>query len=296
MMLVTVADSIRMLTRVADGILSAGGKCLTLLERFKADESTMTFKVADREPTKVPGVSKALAVTSTSLEATAHQSAPTKMLQSHRSIAGLFETSDGNRVLIECNTPMPLQVMSSTRMEVYARCFELTAFPLSDLSPKFNRHLRLCLSDGDASIGAFFRYLRAQNPSISQWTHQCDIHKTSNRVDDATKLPAWQHHIGALIAFAKSLENANAMRQYREALRLALAARLQWRRRAPKASNLKRNAFLLRLCIGGKRRQISCESRSCRCCLMATGREPMQSNMIVPGRIAASPVRLVSRR
>ena len=75
MMLVTVADSIRMLTRVADGILSAGGKCLTLLERFKADESTMTFKVADREPTKVPGVYKALAVTSTSLEATAHQSA-----------------------------------------------------------------------------------------------------------------------------------------------------------------------------------------------------------------------------
>ena len=41
------------------------------------------------------------------------------------------------------------------------------------------------------------------------------------------------------------------MRQFREAMRLALAARLEWRRRRPKAVNLKRNAFLLQMCIGG---------------------------------------------
>ena len=190
MMLVTATDSIHMLTTVADSILAAGGKCLTLLEVFKADETSMKFKVADREPTKAPGAAMASALRSSLLEATASQSALTKVLQSHRSLAALFETSDSNHVLIECAIPMPLQAMSNTRMEVYARCFEVTALPLGGLSAKFARHLRLCLSDGDPSIGAFFRNLRSQNPTVSQWSHQCDIHKLSNRIDDATSPPA----------------------------------------------------------------------------------------------------------
>ena len=252
MVLVSVRDSLRMLTRAAGEILSAGGKCVTLIEKYKSDETSLLFKVADREQTKVPGMTKALAVSSTVLEATATQSAVTKILQSHRSVAALFETSAGEPFLIEVNLALPLQVMSSTKMEVYFRCFQQTALPLQELAPMFDRQVRLCLSDGDHSVAASFRNIQAMSPSIAQLIRQCDIHNLSNRIDDAVEPPAWQHHVSALIAFAKSLGNANAMRQFREALRLVLAARLQWRQRQPRASNLKRNEFILQLCIDGR--------------------------------------------
>lgn len=251
MVLLGVSDAVHMLATVADDMIASGGKCLCLLESFKADETSLKFKVADQEQARIPGLTKALAVSSTALEAVASQSAMTKVLQSHRSVAALFESKCGQHILIERALPMPLQVMSSTKMDVYARCYMQTQLPLGELAPKFNRHVRLCLSDGDNSIGAMFR-TQAEGTGIPHLIHQCDIHKVSNRIDDATPPPrVWQYHVSSIIAFAKSLEQANSMRMFRESLRLALAARLQWKRRRPKTANVKHNMFMLRLCIGG---------------------------------------------
>ena len=61
--------------------------------------------------------------------------------------------------------------------------------------------------------------------------------------------PATQEHIRCLIAMSLSLQAGNAMRQFRESLRLVLSKRLRFRRRQPLRRNLVAHAALMDLCI-----------------------------------------------
>ena len=56
---------------------------------------------------------------------------------------------------------------------------------------------------------------------------QCHIHKVQNLAESIMAPGFWAEHISALIAFAKSLQEANRMRELREKLRLAFSDRLR---------------------------------------------------------------------
>ena len=253
-LLVHVQDCVRMMTRVGEHVRASGGTCVCIIEKYKGDETSLRYTVADREETKDPGASAALARPgAVAMEATAKQSAITKVLQSHRSIAAVFQTVDKEYFMIHASLPMPLQVMSSTKQEVYYRCFQRTSLPLAELSAMFGSHLRLCISDGDLSVAASLRAVDEVDTPL-QWHYSCDVHEVSNLISSMMEPAFWQHHISRLIHFAKSLQMANTMREFREALRLAISARLRWRRLRPRTGDMKRNAFIARLCIHGERR------------------------------------------
>ena len=144
---------------------------------------------------------------------------------------------------------MPLQVMASTKMDVYSKSYEQNSLPLTQVRTLFEHSVRLLVSDGDFAEAANFRHLAKKDQGVSQWHHTCDIHKLSNRINDSMDSPVLQAHVSGLIAMAKSLEVANAMREFREALRLAIGARLVWERRRPRDADLRRNHKAVRLCI-----------------------------------------------
>ena len=92
------------------------------------------------------------------------------------------------------------------------------------------------------------------DPMVIAWSHQCDIQKLANLMEDMVAPQDVQSDISALLAFAMSLDAGNMMREFREDLRLALSARLVWARRRPRQRDLDRNSFVVNLCIRGSGR------------------------------------------
>ena len=250
-------DGARMLANVSRDVLGAGGRCISLVEKWKGDETTLRFRVSDEESSRVPlptTASAALELRQPALSAICHPSAPSKILQSHREVLALYSTPDSDYFAIRCLFPQPLQVMGSTKQEVYYHCFRTSELPLGDLPALFQRHTRFNLSDGDSSISAFLRSVEKWDGRIAHLHQKCLIHATSNRTDDALGPSQVQSHFSSLIAFAKSLQDGNTMREFRESLRLALGARLEWTRARPRLVDAQRNSFVAKLCIPGNTR------------------------------------------
>ena len=111
-----INDMFRMLTRVASDITASGGRCISLIDKYKGDETTLKYTVSDREQTGNPGISSDVVARQgvVAKEAVAKQAALSKLLQSHRVVGAVFETADKQRFMIRASIPMPLQVMSST--------------------------------------------------------------------------------------------------------------------------------------------------------------------------------------
>lgn len=244
-------DAARMLGQVAADVSLRGGRCMVLVETYKGDETTLYFKVADTEPIQALGQGGnevAVANSAVALQATAVQSAATKVLQSHRSLAALFHTSEEGYFSIVCPLVAPLQVMASTKMDVYFKCFQQTALPLATVSSRFERHIRICTTDGDSSVQAGLRAVGSTGPA-KQLHHKCDIHKLSNALTYVTSPKPVSEEVGSLLRMALSLRAANTMRLFRESLRVVIMARLRFVRRRPRQSDLDRNIALVSMCI-----------------------------------------------
>ena len=132
--LINIRDSICMLDHMAGYYKEVGGRCICLIEKWKGDKTSLTFAVSDVEAIgiKDSDAKGQLAIPGV-LSAKAKQAAPTKILQTHREVVALFQTHAGEYICVRCYLPVPLQVMSSTKQEVYFRCFEHTQLPLTDL-------------------------------------------------------------------------------------------------------------------------------------------------------------------
>ena len=246
-------DCVRMLTRVARDLLQSGCTCIALIQKYKGDETQLKFRVSDTELTRAPVPKEfggKLAVHGISLQATSEEKTKARVLQSHREIAGLFCTDSGY-MLIRCRLPQPLQVMASCTQEVYNLCYQYNSLDLTELSQLFDHRVRLCVNDGDTTVAASMRAVASDEPGFTQLSSTCEIHYLANRMHDCMSSAAVQSQVSSMIAFASSLDAGNHMKQFREALRLALAARLMWSRRAPRAADAQRNAFLANLCIRG---------------------------------------------
>ena len=64
---------------------------MSLIEKYKSDETSLCFIVSDTEGCHAGGSGNALAVVGPSVQATCKQKARNKVLQSHRELAALFE-------------------------------------------------------------------------------------------------------------------------------------------------------------------------------------------------------------
>ena len=217
-MLMNMFDAARMLLNLAQKIKSRGGRCLSLIEKYKSDETSLFFNVSDTEGCHAGGSGNALAVVGPSVQATCKQKARNKVLQSHRELAALFEVDADHRVLVRTFITMPLQVMPSTKMEVYLKCFQHTFLPISELKAFFERHIRLCTTDGDGAVAAGLRGVAHMSDDVRQVHQKFDIHKLSNKLTSMTSPPPIEMHVSSLIDFSLSLQAANTMRSFREAL------------------------------------------------------------------------------
>ena len=253
-MLMNLFDAARVLLNLALEIKSRGGRCVSFIENCKSNEISLFFIVSDTEGCHAGGSGNALAVVGPSVQATCKQKARTKVLQSHRELAALFEVDADHRCLVRTFIPMPLQVMASTKMEVYLKCFQHTFLPISELKAFFEQHIRLCTTDGDGAVAAGLRGVAHMSDDVRQVHQKCDIHKLSNKLTSMTSPLPVEMHVSSLINFSLSLQAANTMRSFREALRVVIAARLVFRHRWPRKSNIVRNMSILKMCIPGSSR------------------------------------------
>ena len=251
-------STVKLIGAIARENARAGGRALALIERYKGDEAQFKLTVADQEgcgPRSGAAISGAVAVPSQQLALLTKQSAMTRVLQSHRKLAALFQKADSSFFAVQVDVPIPLQIMSSTKMDVYALCYAQQRLPLEDVSALFEQSYTLHLADGDGAIGAALRGAAAHDDaSTIWWRHRCDIHKLSHIAEAPMENPSMQFHVTGLVNFALSLSSANVMREFREALRVVLVGRLVYKRGRPRAADLERNTAIATLCILGDSR------------------------------------------
>ena len=61
------------------------------------------------------------------LTAQVEENSIAKVIQSHREVSALFATADNDYCMVRCKLPQPLQVMASTKQEVYNLCVHVGA-------------------------------------------------------------------------------------------------------------------------------------------------------------------------
>ena len=251
-------DVVRMLKSVADDVRKGGGRCLVLYEKYKGDEAQFKVTVSDLEFCHAqPGASSSetkLALSSAPVALLSKQAAPTRILQSHRSLAAVFAPADAPRFALHADIPIQLQVMSSCKMDVYAQCYSVTRLPLRGLYDMFDRKALLHVTDGDNAVGAALRGVLAHDKTLTCWHQKCHIHKLSHVAAGCMGSSVAQAQVSGLVNFALSLGKANVMREFREALRVVLAGKLSYRKGRPRACDLARNWRILLTCVPGDSR------------------------------------------
>jgi hypothetical protein len=224
-------DCERMARQVTRDVVQLGGKPLTWTEKLKADETSLLLKVFDNEPTVLERITRhaqAVCPASVSFGSTASaQKAKTKILQTLRYYSLLFRLPSGTHLLIFFEYVVPLQMMSSTKADVYFHCFTRSAsIALEVLSRSFARRQRLVTSDADASPALALRGI-AKTTRIPNWHASCEPHKLANIVDSV--LRPMESDISCMIKFDLSLQNANAMRTFRDTSRNYIDNKLGFR-------------------------------------------------------------------
>ena len=118
-----------------------------------------------------------------SATAVAKQAAPTKVLQNHRSYGALFEVPDNGHLFVTFEIPVNLQVMASTKAEVYDLCFQKTRVPLDTIADMFERHQTLVTTDGESAVGLAIKGGRGISsfPMAPRMHLLCDIHKLAQK-------------------------------------------------------------------------------------------------------------------
>ena len=166
----------------------------------------------------------------------------------HREVP-LLVLPDGTPWHYFVDWPVHVQVMSSTKHDVYHKCMSQVLPDIAETMKMFDRTQHLCLSDGDGSVAAAFRYLRCTSPLKNQLRYECDVHKLSNMMKSTMSPDVVQGHITGMLALALSLRSANGMRLFRQALREVISERLVFQLRKPSTKDLQRNAAIANMCV-----------------------------------------------
>ena len=107
-----------LLRNIAEQVLASGGQCISLIEKYTADETTLLFRVSDQESTRVPMLADATSTAlvpdrgALSLEATCTESARANILQSHRELSGVFMPVGSEPFMVRCLCPQPMTELS----------------------------------------------------------------------------------------------------------------------------------------------------------------------------------------
>ena len=248
-------DCLRMVRHVVADVCARGGRAICFVEKYKADEAQFKLSVTDRE--QVGGqtsASKAIVACKPGLEAITKQAAKTRVLQSLRSYIALYQDEAGAYINISWESIVPLQIMSACQMDVYFRCFFMNKVPTDEVVALFDHHYQLVVTDGDGVVASCMRGVRQVKPKGPLWHHTCDIHGLQNMIGDVMHPAAIQFHIDSLIHMALSLQAANTMKEFRDAMRMVISHRLNFRQAHPRRANLQRNAEILRKLIPGSSR------------------------------------------
>lgn len=126
--LLVCRDSSRMVRQLLRDMINAGAKPLLWTEKVAADEASMPLTVYDQFLSQSPD--DAPAANANSIMIHTKQASISKILQTNREYSCLFRQSDGTYANVTWEVPVPLQIMSRCKADVYFDCFMKSGHPL----------------------------------------------------------------------------------------------------------------------------------------------------------------------
>ena len=243
--LLVCRDSARMVRQLVSTMANIGAKAILWTEKLAADETSLPLTVQDSEHFSGGLLSTvdSLAVRQTTVTTTSKQASPSKVLQTVRHYSCLFEMPGGGEFYhFEWEVPVPLQIMSCCKADVYVDCFESSQLPLDDISSTFARRQRLCMTDGDRATGLALRAIE-QKSSTKNFPITCNIHRVAN-MTKAVMSPS-DPDISSMVNVALSLQSANSMRLFRQVFREIVETKLVYVREPPRQVDLDRTRMVL---------------------------------------------------
>ena len=238
-------DVVQAFRQLAYDIVRKGGAAMTFTEAVMYDETTMKSKVKDDAELVAPRNSSAqravvsadgLAVSKTS------QSANTKLLQTRRAYAMLFELG-GQFLHVEAECTVWLQAMSRGTAEVYYECLSDTACDMDDVSSNFRRRQRFAMNDGDGAVEKCERAFAEQTVSLRP---KCVVHKIATDLKN-TVLPM-ESCVSGMSNASLALSSSQRVQTFRSTLRALLSSCLVWNESTqPSARDLRYASRVLQL-------------------------------------------------
>lgn len=244
--LVCMKDIGKMLRQLTDELMSQGAKCLLWTEKLAADETSLPLTVLDCETRGAVGLRSSMEATVLVTKTLSKQASPSKILQTVREYAVLHELQDGTRLHVDLEVPVPLHILSSTRSEVYYPALMPNGPDFSAINTHFTRRQRLAMTDGDASIALALRGVE-RSSGVATLGLKCDIHKVSYLV--TAVMEPMGKDISSMIHLQLSLQSANSMRLFRDALRSVVEERLVYTKGRPLHHDLARSRLALDICL-----------------------------------------------
>lgn len=215
--------AIRMVDRVSQAVLEAGGELVSFTTRVRYDETPLVVRgrsldnIAEALPPGCEAPEALIAATAPQQEA-----APTKLVQMEW-LGGMLVEVNGAFSLITFDLPISVSAVDRTTADVYAE-LQRRAPDLRYLEGRFSRSQRLSTTDADGACCKAERAVAAENRSSGHCHLTCDIHKTSHIAQRVGKLVSFD--ITGVISIALALQAPGSMRGFRRVLRRQLAAKV----------------------------------------------------------------------